>query len=206
MSLTTTALLALEEALNRVLDTDPLTRERFAAMHGKRVAIEFSGWAVLHFVPDATGRLQLFAAPAEEADAVIAATPFDFAESALAEYQEDPVFTGKIHLHGDTGLAQQFARTLSGFEFDWEEQLSKLVGDLVAHQIGLRMHWTVRWASRGAKHFGSAFGDYLSEEKQLVPTAFEVNEWREHVEQTRDAVERLAARIALLQKKLDGAA
>ena len=204
MSVTRTALVALEEALNRVIETDPVTRERFAELHGKRVAIEFSGWATLHFVPDAAGRLQLFAAPAEEADAVIAATPFDFVESALAEHQEDPVFTGKVQLRGDTALAQRFARTLSSFDFDWEEQLAKIFGDLVAHQIGLRLHWSMRWASRSAKHFGNALSDYLTEEKHLLPTAFEVNEWREQVEDVRDAVERLAARIALLDKKLGG--
>ena len=202
MEFSRTALIGLEEALNRVLTSDPVTRERFAGLHGRRVAIDLKGWLTLHFVPDASGRIQLFIAPVEEADAAISATPFHFAETALAERQEDQVFKGKVKLHGDTQLAEEFSSILQGFEFDWEEQLSKVAGDIIAYQIGSNLRGVAKWAYRGRRHFKSALGEYLTEESHLLPTAFEVNEWRDAVDETRDAVERLEAKINLLAQRI----
>ncbi|OOZ38811.1 hypothetical protein BOW52_08035, partial [Solemya elarraichensis gill symbiont] len=55
---------------------------------------------------------------------------------------------------------------------------------------------------RGRKHLNAALGEYLTEESQLLPTAYEVEEWRDAVDETRDAVERLQARIDLLASKI----
>lgn len=195
-------LIGLEEALNRVLNTDQVTRDRLATLHGRRIAINLEGWLVLHFIADANGRLQLFTGAAEEAEAVITATPFDFAETAMADRQEDQVFKGKVRLTGNIRLAEEFSAILRGFEFDWEEQLSKLAGDVVAHQVGNNLRGVLKWAYRGRKHLGQAFGEYVTEEKQLLPTRFEFEEWRDAVDDTRDAVERLEARIRLLSSKL----
>ncbi len=202
MEISNTLMVGLEQAVNQVLEKDPVTRQRLAKLHGRRVAIEFVGWVTFLCVPDATGALQIFISTAEDADAVISATPFNFAETAMADRREDQVFKGKIRLRGNIHLAEEFSNILADFDFDWEEQLSKLTGDLLAHQLGNNLRGVAKWAWRGRRHLNAALGEYLTEERQLLPTAFEVEEWRDAVDETRDAVERLQARIDLLASKM----
>ena len=198
------AVVAVEQMLNAVISMDEVTRQRLAELHGRRIAIEFKEWNLtLLFVPDAQGRLQLSTDDVDAADATIRATPFDFAETMRMERKEDQVFKGKITLDGDTRLAQRFSDILAMLEIDWEEQLSKLTGDVAAHQLGGMLRRFQRWARRNQRVMRDNLGEYLTEEKQLLPTAFEVTEWRGEVDRLRDDVDRLAARVVRLLSAAD---
>ena len=193
------AVVAVEKLLNAVISMDEVTQQRLAELHGRRIAIEFKEWDLtLLFVADAQGRLQLSTDDVDAADATIRATPFDFAETLRMERKEDQVFKGKITLDGDTRLAQRFSDILAMLEIDWEEQLSKLTGDVAAHQLGGMLRGFQRWARRNQRVMRDNLGEYLTEEKQLLPTAFEVAEWRGDVDRLRDDVDRLAARVVRL--------
>ncbi len=190
---------AVEQLLNAVISLDEVTQQRLAELHGRRIAIEFREWNLtLLFVPDAQGRLQISTDDVDAADATIRATPFDFAETLRMERKEEQVFKGKITLDGDTRLAQRFSDILAMLEIDWEEQLSKLTGDVAAHQLGGMLRGFQRWARRNQRMMRDNLGEYLTEEKQLLPTAFEVAEWRGEVDRLRDDVDRLAARVVRL--------
>jgi len=190
---------AVEQLLNAVISLDEVTQQRLAELHGRRIAIEFREWNLtLLFVPDAQGRLQISTDDVDAADATIRATPFDFAETLRMERKEEQVFKGKITLDGDTRLAQRFSDILAMLEIDWEEQLSKLTGDVAAHQLGGMLRGFQRWARRNQRMMRDNLGEYLTEEKQLLPTAFEVAEWRGEVDCLRDDVDRLAARVVRL--------
>lgn len=198
------AVVVVENLLNTVISMDEVTQQRLAELHGRRIAIEFKEWNLtLLFVADAKGRLQLSTDDVDAADATIRATPFDFAETMRIERKEDQVFKGKITLDGDTRLAQHFSDILAGLEIDWEEQLSKLTGDVTAHQIGGMLRGFQRWAKRNQRVMRDNLGEYLTEEKQLLPTAFEVAEWRGEVDRLRDDVDRLAARVVRLLSAAD---
>jgi ubiquinone biosynthesis protein UbiJ len=198
------AVVVVENLLNTVISMDEVTQQRLAELHGRRIAIEFKEWNLtLLFVADAKGRLQLSTDDVDAADATMRATPFDFAETMRIERKEDQVFKGKITLDGDTRLAQHFSDILAGLEIDWEEQLSKLTGDVTAHQIGGMLRGFQRWAKRNQRVMRDNLGEYLTEEKQLLPTAFEVAEWRGEVDRLRDDVDRLAARVVRLLSAID---
>ena len=198
------AVVAVEQLLNAVISMDEVTQQRLAELHGRRIAIEFKEWHLtLLFVADAQGRLQLSTDDVDAADATIRATPFDFAETLRMERKEDQVFKGKITLDGDTRLAQHFSDILAGLEIDWEEQLSKLTGDVAAHQLGCMLRGFQRWARRNQRVMRDNLGEYLTEEKRLLPTAFEVAEWRGNVDHLRDDVDRLAARVVRLLSSAD---
>ncbi|HBH36280.1 MAG TPA: sterol-binding protein [Gammaproteobacteria bacterium] len=198
------AVVTVEQLLNAVISMDEVTQQRLAELHGRRIAIEFREWNLtLLFVPDAQGRLQISTDDVDAADATIRATPFDFAETLRMERKEDQVFKGKITLDGDTRLAQRFSDILAMLEIDWEEQLSKLTGDVAAHQLGGMLRGFQRWARRNQRMMRDNLGEYLTEEKQLLPTAFEVAEWRAEVDRLRDDVDRLAARVVRLLSAAD---
>jgi ubiquinone biosynthesis accessory factor UbiJ len=198
------AVVAVEQLLNAVIALDEVTMQRLAELHGRRIAIELQGWNLtLLFVPDASGRVQLFSDAADSADATIRATPLDFVETTRMERKEDQVFRGKIRLAGDTRLAQQFSDILAMLQIDWEEQLSKLTGDVVAHQVGRMLRALQQWAKRSHAVSRNNLAEYLTEEQHLLPTAYEVAEWQSQVDSLRDDVDRLAARVVRLLSAAD---
>ncbi|MEJ2310335.1 MAG: SCP2 sterol-binding domain-containing protein [Gammaproteobacteria bacterium] len=196
------ALLGIEQALNGLLTLDPIRRERLAKLHGKRIALELGDWNLtLVFVPDANGELQLFNGNREDADGWIRSTPLDLIETAMQERKEDQVFRGKVELGGDTRLAQAFSTILSDLDPDWEELLSGIAGDAAAHQTGNAIRSMIAWGKRNTRILQEDLGEYLTEERRLLPTRFEFEEWRDSNERLRDDVERLEARINQLAGK-----
>ena len=91
------ALLGMEQAINGLLAIDPIRRERLAALHGKRIAIDLQEWDLtLIFVPDANGELQLFSGERDEADGWIAGTPLARIRSASFSVSRSPSTTATL--------------------------------------------------------------------------------------------------------------
>ena len=63
------------------------------------------------------------------------------------------------------------------------------------------MRSLLAWGRRNARILQDDLGEYLTEERRLLPTRFEFDEWREQVETLRDDVERLEVRINQLAGK-----
>ena len=137
-----------------------------------------------------------------EPDALIEGSPIDLMRASDKREGLAQLFAGHVRLHGDTELAHRFSEVLGGLEIDWEEQLSCYVGDVVAHEL-VRIGCE---ASDEGRRLGGLFArnlsEYLTEEARLLSHPFEIEAWIRQVEDTRDDVERLAARIDWLGQRL----
>lgn len=202
MSLQAAVLLGVEQAINQALDLDPYTAERLAAFHGKVIGFEFLGLGqCFYLVPGARGRIQLFSRIEGEPDCLTRGAPLDLLRAAFMPNKEAALFSGRVKIQGDTRLAQGFSELLAGLDLDWEEALSRLVGDALAHETGQGIAAARRWMGRSLDIARQDLGEYLQEEARLLPTRFELEEWQDHVDRLRDDLERLKARIARLERR-----
>lgn len=202
MSVQEAVLLGLEETLNLVLALDPHTAERLAAFHGKVVGFEIKGLDQRFFlVPGARGHLQLFSHIEGEPDCLTRGAPLDLMRAAFVpNKKEEALFGGRVEILGDTNLAHRFSELLAGLDLDWEEALSRFVGDAIAHETGRTVDAAMRWSGRSLDIARQDLGEYLQEEARVLPTRFEVEEWQDDIDRLRDDVERLEARIARLER------
>ena len=198
-------LLALENAINRVIGLDRYAAAGLANLHGRVVGFEIIGPGWLFFlVPDAGGRVQILARIDGEPDCLMRGTPIDLARSALTEHSEDALFAGRVEVRGDTDLAHRFSEILGNLDIDWEEQLARLTGDIAAHDTGTAARAAGRWADRTRRIATQDLREYLQEEQRLLPSRYEVEAWSDDVDRLRDDVERTAARMARLEAQLAG--
>ncbi len=195
------ALALLEQTLNKVIALDPEGARRLARMRGQVILIELEGFGTRFYLVPGSQTLQLFGAYAAEPDCILRGTPLALAKMGLTEQKTDPLFAGDVKVEGDTVLGQQFGDFIAGLDIDWEEQLSRLVGDPLAHQIGNLTRGLQDWGQRSAHTLGLNLKEYLQEEARLVPTDYEVAELLAGVDTLRDDVERLAARIERLARR-----
>jgi ubiquinone biosynthesis protein UbiJ len=70
------------------------------------------------------------------ADASVSLTP----SLALRLLSGDEAAKRQVTISGDTQLAAELAKVLSAMRWDFEDDASKLVGDVAAHKIGHRRH------------------------------------------------------------------
>ncbi len=199
--LSSTLLTALETALNYYLQLDPESLRRLGRLQGKVIAIELRGLeSTIYALPGSSG-LQLHPKWEDEVDTTISGTPLALTRMGLGDSSK-VLFSGDVTISGDVETGQQFKRILDGMDIDWEEQLSRLTGDLIAHRTGDLVRDGLRWGRRALRSLQLDVAEYLQEESRILPGRGEFAEFTEQVERLRDDTERLEARVARLQRRL----
>jgi ubiquinone biosynthesis protein UbiJ len=192
---------ALETALGLYLRQEPEALRRCGDMAGKVVALDVSGINLsLYFLPGSDG-IQVLADYEGEADTRLRGSPLGFARMSLGS-RDDALFAGAVEIQGDTETGQQLQDILRATDWDWEEQLSHLTGDIVAHQVGT--------LARGARHLFADSRDtlqrdtseYLQEEARLLPCRSEMEHFLADVDTLRADLDRLSARVQRLLQSL----
>jgi len=193
---------AIEQAINGYLALDPEGAARLVPLQGRIICIEVAGFGTRLYVVPGTKGVQVFGDYAGEPDCVLRGPPLALARIGISPRKEDQLFSGEVQISGDTHLAQEFGRLIAGIEVDWEEHLSRVIGDPVAHQIGESIRAAGGWGRRSADTLAQDLKEYLQEEGRLLPTRYEVQAFLDEVDTLRDDVERLAARIDRITKRL----
>ncbi len=196
------ALAGLEQALNAALALDPKTGERLQSIDGKVIAIELSGTGLCLFLQIQNRNLRLMGHYAGEVDTTLRGAPFALLRLRTGRSGE-AMFGGGVEIDGDVELGTRFQRIIEKLDIDWEEHLSRLSGDIVAHQIGNTLRDLFAWGERAANHLGEDITDYLQEETHALPHAGEVNVFLNQVDTLRSDVDRLEAKLKHLQNKLE---
>ncbi|MEA3274317.1 MAG: SCP2 sterol-binding domain-containing protein [Pseudomonadota bacterium] len=195
------ALAAFERALNRYIALDPEGAQRIGALHGRVICIEIKGFGPRLYLIPGPMNIQIFGDYAGEPDCILRGSPVALARMGVSRRKEDQLFSGEVEIEGDTHLAQEFGDLIAGLEVDWEEQLSKLIGDPAAHLVGSRARAAGRWGRRSANTLAQDVKEYLQEEGRLLPTRYEIQGFLDDIDQLRDDVERLDARIERLVRR-----
>lgn len=193
---------ALENAANSYLRLAPESLAKLGRLQGKVVAVELRGLRqTLYILPDPQG-LMIQSHFEGEPDATLSGTPIGFAELSLSNNPNRVLFRGDVEITGDIKLGQDFKRILDELDVDWEEVLSQYAGDVVAHKMGDLFRGINQWGKNALTTLGQNGAEYLQQESFDLPFKEEVQPFLSDVNQVRDDVERLAARVARLQQQL----
>lgn len=189
----------LEEIGNRLLRLDPDTRARLGAMQGRVIRLEFTDLqAALDLAPSAAG-LRVSAAGAAPAQVTLRGTLGSFLRLGLNT--EGAVLPGTIEIGGDLELGRRFERALRGLHIDWEEELARLTGDVLAHRIGNLARGARAWLRQAAGSLGRDAAEYLQEEARLLATRASVEDFLAQVDVLRADADRLEQRVRRLRQR-----
>jgi len=180
---------ALVAPINHVLAQAPWARERLSPFAGKTV--RFCLFPFDYRITVMDGGL---AQPAS-ADGVIDTTITLTAPVAVRFMAGDESAQQEMKVDGNTALAQEIAYLSRHLRWDFEEDLSKVFGDVVAHRTGETVRNLNGWVSEASHNLAENFRDYWVQEQPLVASREAVDQFTRDVDQLRDDVERLAKRI-----------
>jgi ubiquinone biosynthesis accessory factor UbiJ len=204
VQLPVTLLAAIEQALNHYLALDPRALEQMAVLEGRVLGVELRGLAVTFYLLPGRGGVQVLGHYEGDADARLSGTPVALARLGLGANAPGMLFSGEVRIEGDTELGQTFRRILDDMDIDWEEQLARYTGDLVAHQVGRGLRAAAHWGGEAGRSLEQDVTEYLQEESRQLITEQELEGFLAGVDVARTDVDRLEARIKRLRRHLDG--
>ncbi len=184
--------------VNRQIAESTPARELCDELEGKSIAIRVRGTGLALCLAIAGRRLEFRDAAATEPDVVLTGSLIALAGLA-GENGEEMIRSGRIDLAGDAGVADDFRRLLGYGKPDWEEQLSGVIGDTAAHNLGNLVRDVARWGRDAQSTMEQNVGEYLQEEGRALPSRYEADQFRAEVQRLRDDVARAEARIARLE-------
>lgn len=197
-----TLLRVAETLLNRLLAADPESPRRLRELAGCRLGVELTDIELNLLVLFSETGLR-FVPPASDPDAAPAAQVRSSLAGILGLVTAADRRGAKIAFSGDVGVVQDIRRLFAELEVDWEEQLSRFTGDVLAHQLGRAVRGSTNWLRRSGASALVTIGEYLTEERRHLPAAAEVSIFLTDVDGLHQDVERLAARIRRLEQGLD---
>ena len=141
-----------------------------------------NGWANAMLQPFATKSIQLnvgfissnivilengglaIAGETNIADATITISP----SLALRLMAGDETAKLQVAIEGDTHLAAEFAKVLSNLQWDYEDDLSKFIGDMAAYKIGGFARDATKSAKETSAKLAEMLSSYWQEEMPLI--------------------------------------
>lgn len=101
----------------------------------------------------------------------------------------------QISIEGDTHLAAELAKVFANIRWDYEDDLSKIVGDVPANKIGEFGRKTAHTVKETSTNLIEMLSEYWQEEKPMIAK-------KRHVEEFITQVDTLRADTARLEKKI----
>ena len=190
----------LESLLNRNIAASAVARGLCRRLDGKVLAVHLSGAPLSIYIQSNGERMTLTTRHEGSSNATLSGTPLAFLRM-VGPAPESALRSGAVHIEGDAEVAQTFSELLLQARPDLEEELSRVVGDVAAHQVGNLARSALAFGQRTAATFGQNVAEYLQEEGRDVPSRTEADEFIAGVDKLRDDVERLDARLALLETR-----
>ena len=186
---------------HHLLEPADWARSRLAEHAGKRVRVESLAGPLSVKIANDGHVLPVESEEAEESpDLVISLTPL----AAAQWFTDRQAAWREARVEGDGELAAAIAHVASNLRWDYEEDLSRVVGDVAAHRIGQSARRLSVWPGDAASSSARGIAEYLTEESHMLATPLQIESFVKDVDDLRDAVDRLDKRMDKLADLISG--
>jgi ubiquinone biosynthesis accessory factor UbiJ len=180
-------------ALNHLLERQPWAAERLRPFAGQAVEFRCPPFPDLRLAITGSGLLDR--AQAETANALVVKLSPGTLPLVLAR---DETARKRVEIEGSADLAGAVDYLFRHLGWDFEEDLSGVFGDIVAHRLASGGRAFVAWQRDAASRLAEGLAEYWTEEQPLLARPADVESFRRDVDALCDDVARLEKRIAQL--------
>lgn len=183
---------AVPALLNHLLNQSSWARQRLAPFAGKHVGLS---------MPPVHARLRIaeegwFGAAADDAVADVeislpAETPF-LALRGIEKVME------AARIEGAAQFAAELSYVLKHLGWDYEEDLSRVVGDIAAHRVATGLAAFAAWQKRSAERLARDAVSYATEKHALLARRGDQRGFADDLAELRSALERSERRVQAL--------
>jgi ubiquinone biosynthesis accessory factor UbiJ len=202
-------LAAVESLLNRSIGASIKASAAAGRLNRTSLRIDVEGLSSIRAAV-AANRLALSSGDGANADAVISGSPISLlkllaggaAAAGAQAIAASDAERAPVRIAGDAEIAARYRELFALARPDWEEELSRLVGDLPARRLSLLASGALSFAARVRRTAGENLAEYLTEESRDLVSKPELEEFLLGVDQMRETADRVDARLARLEQRL----
>lgn len=198
----------IERAFNTLLQLDSDSQKRLQKLAGRslQVSVQEFPWPLLFSFSDQVDIRTVLVDENESSTNQAADCVIELDLQTLPKLKDTSQLTQliqqkKLNLVGDIYVAQTFSSLIKELDIDWEEQLSKYTGDIVAHQTfssaKALLTKVKNELDKGAKQAHTK----LTQTDSIAVSQNEIYLFSDKVNDLRSDVERLNAKISLLEQQ-----
>jgi ubiquinone biosynthesis protein UbiJ len=192
-------LATLEATLNRNIAASSAAKALCARLNGKSLCVHLTGLPMQFTLLAEPMGIQIKPNSEVKADATLTGTPLSLL-SLASQDSTAPIQDRAVRIEGNAEVAHAFSELLKTAKPDFEEELSRIIGDVAAHKIGNMARSIVGFGKRAVDTTLQNVGEYLQEEGRDVPTKTEAEEFIRNVDTLRDDAARFEARLSRFEK------
>lgn len=206
--MTKQSIAAIESLLNQHIQKSSTAQDRLFALAGRSLAINIRNFDIKLQLDAEQTRLEVSMISDDSivaTTATISGTPLTLLSllnvSTLADFR-----AAGVEFSGDIQTAEAFAELLRFARPDLEEELSHLVGDIVAHKMVRSVRRVKGWGARAIDALTMDTSEFLQEEIRQLPPRVEVESFSREVERLREDTDRTVQRVDKFLKDTNGRA
>lgn len=191
----------VQRTLNRYINESSVAQDALESLNGNSMCIEVKGLGLVISLTADDGELVVAMPDSVDATVTIRGTVLNIF-SLLGPTGAQALPKARVSLEGDAEVASGFWQLLQAARPDAEEELSRVVGDVLAHEIGKTANSLDKYGRRVLSAFQMNATEYLQEEVKQLPPRVEIDGFFSNLERLRDDIERTGIRIKRLETKL----
>lgn len=180
-------------ALNHLLAGEGWASGRLAPFAGHTVALAAPPLPELRFTILGDGQV---APAASSSEISLRLTLRPDALAALTHGEEH--FVRAIGVAGDARLASEVLLLVRHLRWDAEDDLARVLGDVVAHRLVSAAKGLVAWQADAGRRLAESFAEYAVEERRMLVKRGELDLLAARTARLRDDLERLEKRLERL--------
>lgn len=190
---------ALETAINQYLSLDTDVSLFLSPLVGKVIAIHIEPFDELLYLCPTHDKIQILENYVGDVDVTMRGSLSAFSAMGLSSTPMRSIFSGDVKIEGDTDVAHHFQQLFEKLDVDFEEILSHITGDIIAHKVGNFFRSGQQWTEESVNTFKLNSKEFLQEETKDLPAAPEADLFYQQVDDIRSDFDRLLARVNQLK-------
>jgi len=194
---------SLQQLINKALAMDEETLNALEQLSGKIIMIEILNTDLQFYLMPTTGGIKVSIGIEEEPHVRVRSHPGSFVAMLLAR-KGNTSMPGDMEIIGDIHLIQEFQNIMFEFDPDWEEPVSRLLGDTLTHKLGRFINKLTHFSVETSHNLMMDISEYLRFEKKIIPDATEIDDFNKEVDDIRSATDRLEKRLEKLEEIYKG--
>lgn len=199
-TLSTAALAAAEQLVNKALAYDPGSRIALATLEPQVLAVALSAPELtIYIAPTADGIRLMGHWEGDITTRVQGSLP---ALAMLARSERVNLKDSGVQIAGSTGFLADLQKILKNLDIDWEDMLSQLLGDIAGHQAAQLIRGQLHWARGRGANAQRLIGEFLTEELRASPGKAEQDFFNREVDQLALDLDRVQARLDALAARI----
>jgi ubiquinone biosynthesis protein UbiJ len=192
----------LEYSVNLAISLDPQAKQKVKEFNNQVISFDIKGLPFSIYIKGQEDHF-IFSLQSESPALVsISGSSFAFMRCLVHKNPLQEFSAGDLVLMGESDLAESLFDLFKKLEIDWEEQLSKLFGDVPAHSLYTFLQKATLWGKDTISACMKNTSEYLQEEAPVMAPNAAITDFIQDVDTLRDDAERLAARVARLEKMI----